>query len=317
MVGPASPSTPAVPPARLGLCALVFALLIGLRWGAAADATAAMAATAAAADGDPRPVLRMGIPPWQKEVTPDAVRLAYKPMLDWLGDRLGCRFVVVGGGSYEEMVSLVAAGQVEVAELSPVPYVLAKRKDADLDLIATEERWNADHSALIDSYQSRLVVLRTRTDLGAIADLRGKELALVDKDSSSGYRYPLAMLHAAGLVEERDFHFTLRGSHPFVTDALVAASADAGATWDFNLEAAVKKHGDVFRVIASSPPIPNLCFVANEKVPAELRARMRALLPTIDPALLTTTPAAGYCLRPDAFYDPVRALIDSEGPPAP
>lgn len=261
---------------------------------------------------DPRPVMRLGIPPWQKSQSVDEIREQYRPILEWLGAQIGYRFVVVGGRSYEDMIDLVARGNVQLAVLSPVPYVQAKRKNPDIELLLTELKWNADRTATIDSYDGFILARKDRADITTAADLKGKRLGFVNTESTSGWRYPNAMLLAAG-VDARTAATTLfLGSHPRVTDAIVAGSVDAGATWDFNLAEAVVKHGDVFKVIMRTPPIPNICMVAHGSVPAELRARIRVLLSTASADIFEKAPMQGYVVRPDAFYDVVRMLIDTE-----
>lgn len=269
-------------------------------------------AEAVAPSDDPRPVMRLGIPPWQKTQTVDEIREQYRPVLDWLGQRIGYRFVVVGGRSYEDMIELVARGNVQLAVLSPVPYVQAKRKNPDIELLLTELKWNEAKTATIDSYLGFIIALKTRTDLNTAADLRGKRLGFVNLESSSGWRYPNAVLKGAGLDPRTEATTLFLGSHPRVTDAVIAGSVDAGATWDFNLAEAVSKHGDLFKIIMRSPPIPNICLVAHPSVPVELRQRIRELLPTADAALFAKAPMQGYVVRPDSFYDVVRTLIDSE-----
>ena len=261
---------------------------------------------------DPRPVLRFGIPPWQKSQSVDEIREQYRPLLEWLGTQVGYRFVVVGGRSYEDMIDLIARGNVQFAVLSPVPYVQAKRKNPELELLLTELKWNEAHTATVDFYLGYIITRKDRADLTTAADLKGKRLGFVNVESTSGWRYPNAMLLAAGLDVRTGSTALFLGSHPRVTDAIEAGSVDAGATWDFNLAEAIRKHGDVFKVIMRSPPIPNICMVAHPSVPAELRARIRTLLPTASAELFGKTPMQGYVVRPDAFYDVVRTLIDTD-----
>ena len=261
---------------------------------------------------DPRPVLRFGIPPWQKSQSVDEIREQYRPLLEWLGTQIGYRFVVVGGRSYEDMIDLIARGNVQFAVLSPVPYVQAKRKNPEIDLLLTELKWNEAHTATVDSYLGYIIARKDRADITTAADLKGKRLGFVNVESTSGWRYPNAMLLASDL-DVRTMATTLfLGSHPRVTDAIEAGSVDAGATWDFNLAEAIRKHGDVYKVIMRSPPIPNICMVAHSSVSAELRARIKTMLPTASAELFAKAPMQGYVARPDAFYDVVRTLIDTD-----
>ena len=260
--------------------------------------------------------LRWGIPPWQKSQSRDEIREQYRPVLEWLGERIGRRIVVVGGRSYEDIIGLIAQGGVDLAVLSPVPYIQAKRENPSVELLATELKWNADRSALIDSYDG-FIVTRASSGINTVAELRGKTVGCVNPESTSGWRYPNAACMALGLDLAREAKVLYLGSHPRVTDALAAGSVDAGATWDFNLAEARRKHGDVFRVLLRTGPIPNLCVVAHPGLGAHLIARIRELLPAIDPQVLERAPMQGFAVRPDSFYDVVRRLVDGEQPAAP
>lgn len=266
---------------------------------------------------DHRPVLRFGLPPWQKAQSQDEIREQYQMVLDWLGKNLGYRIVVVGGRSYEDMIDLVAKGQVQIAAMSPVPYVQAKRKNPQVELLLTELKWNESKTERLDSYHGYVVARQDRADVVTVADLRGKRIAFVNLESTSGWRYPHSQLLGQGLDVRTQATALFLGSHPRVTDAVVAGSVDAGATWDFNLHEAQQKHGDVFKIVLSTPPIPNICLVAHGSVSADMRAKIREALLAAPAEVFDKAPMCGYELRPDAFYDVVRTLLDSETLPEP
>ncbi len=261
---------------------------------------------------DSRPLMRLGITPWQKSASVDEMREQYRPLLAWLGDQIGYHLVIVGGRSYEDMTELVADGSIQLAVLSPVLYALAKRKNPAIELIATELKWNESRTALIDSYEGFIVSLKDRADIVTPADLKGKQLGFVNEQSTSGWCYPHAQLLTVGIDVRHMATVYFLGSHPRVTDAIVAGSVDAGATWDYNLAEAVHKHGDVFKVILRTPRIPNICLVAHTSIPSALRARIRALLVMAPAEQFAKTPMQGYVERPDSFYDVARTLIDSD-----
>ncbi|HYE00693.1 MAG TPA: phosphate/phosphite/phosphonate ABC transporter substrate-binding protein [Alphaproteobacteria bacterium] len=272
---------------------------------------AAAGAMAGAARAQQR--FRFGVTPWQRGQTFDDIRPLYRPLLDHLGRALPASFTLIGARSYEEMRDYLIEGQVDVAAISPAPYVMAKARNPGIELIATELSWNEDRSAHVDSYTGMIVALRDRADITGVADLKGKVFGFVSESSTSGYQVPSAMLRRMGIDHRSHFARSLfLGSHPRVTDALVAGSIDAGATWDFNLRQATAKHGDVFKIVQTFPPIPNLCIAAHPGMPQPMRARLRAALLAVEPSLLQGLSAVGYVERPDSFYDPVRAIVGLE-----
>ncbi|PCJ38090.1 MAG: hypothetical protein COA99_12245 [Moraxellaceae bacterium] len=250
---------------------------------------------------------RFGVTPWQKGQSEDSINHHYRKMLNYLTKETGDQYIIVSARDYQQMIDFLADGKVDFASISPVPYVLAKQINPGIQLLVTEMSWDKAHETLTDSYMGYFVTKKSRDDINSLADLNMKRFGFVKKESSSGYKYPNALLKEQGLDYETYFsrHYFL-GSHPRVTDAIASGSIDAGATWDFNLSQATKKHGDVFKIIFTTPPIPNLCIAAHSSLPAEKADRIRNALISIDTDLLEGLPAGGYVIRPDSFYDVVR-----------
>src|SRR2546425_278376 len=115
-------------------------------------------------------------------------------------------------------------------------------------------------------------------DINTVDDLRGKRMGFVSEESTSGFVFPSAYLQSIGIDYKNDFRtYAFLGSHPRATDALVAGSVDAAATWDFNLNQAVPKHGDVFKVIFQTA-IPNLLIATHPSLPGTVREAIKAAL---------------------------------------
>lgn len=271
---------------------------------------AACPALAVAQPAEPPP-LRFGVPPWQKDLTGDDIKAFYKPMLDELSARLGRRILLVGARDYAEISQLLAEGKIDLATISPVPYLLARQRNPGIVMILTELSWNAQRTARNDYYHGHVVTLKSRTDINSIEDLKGKRFAFVARESTSGFVVPKNMLAARGIDWETYFSQSFfLGSHPRVTDALVAGSVDACATWDFNMAQAIAKHGDVFKILADSDRIPNLGIAVHPNVTPAQRRIIQQTLTQIDPEKLKGVSAAGYVVRPPESYDRIRRLLN-------
>ncbi len=257
------------------------------------------------------PVYRFGVPPWQVgQSTDDIVRL-YRPMVEWLGQRIGARFVIVGARNYNEMVELMANESIQVASISPLPFVLAQSRNPRVRMLATELSWSVDGKKIDASYESFIVARRDRDDIDAVESLRGKRFGFVRAQSTSGYVYTMAYLMRSEIDYQEFFERAyFLGSHPRVTDAIAAGSIDAGATWDFNLRQAIRKHGPIFKILAVTGTIPNLGIAANGSLPPEVQVALQAALLDIDHSLLEGLPGAGYVVKDDAYYDPVREVLE-------
>ncbi|MBI2341564.1 MAG: PhnD/SsuA/transferrin family substrate-binding protein, partial [Deltaproteobacteria bacterium] len=91
------------------------------------------------------------------------------------------------------------------------------------------------------------------------------------------------------------------------------------ATWEYNFEQAVKKHGDIFSIIYTTPDIPGLAWVASKKTDPKLIERIRQLQLQIDAnaelkeRLLKETPDKGWAVLNESFYNDVKEVLKYAG----
>ena len=119
---------------------------------------------------------------------------------------------------------------------------------------------------------------------GRIEDLKGKNLGLVDPNSTSGNNVPRFALNRMGLVPEQFFgKVVYAGSHENAVIALQQGTVDVAANWwndeqESNLlrmdRKGMAKAAD-FRIIFKSEQIVNSPFAYLTTLPAELRAAIR------------------------------------------
>lgn len=275
-----------------------------------APATAESPAAATAVDTADAVVYRFGLTPWQKGQKEDDVRRLYAPMLEWLGHEVGARFVIVSAKDYKQASEFLADNTIQFASISPSPFIEAQKKTAGIRMLVTELSCNRDTNTLSDSYRGFILTLKSRSDLNSLDDLKGKNFAFVSEESTSGFVVPNALLFKAKGLDYKTYFDKVffPGSHPLVTDAIVAGSVDAGATWDFNWGQAIRKHGDVFKALWTSPAIPNVGIAVHPSVPEALRQKIQQALLRIDPKLLEGLSPVGFTAKPDSFYDVIRQL---------
>jgi phosphonate transport system substrate-binding protein len=110
-------------------------------------------------------------------------------------------------------------------------------------------------------------------------DLKGRRMAWVDRESSSGYLVPRLCLQGAGLdvatlfSEER---FLL--SHSAIVDAVTTGRCDAGATYCSSAGAQGKRRGSwgdaPVHVVTTSGTIPNDAIVVSRAVSPDVRSKL-------------------------------------------
>lgn len=256
------------------------------------------------------PHYRFGVTPWQHGQSNDDIRVLYKPLLEWLGQRVGAEFVIVGAAGYGETIELLANESIDLAAISPVPFVLAKQRNPRVAMLVTELSWDFGNQKKSPSYEGFIITRSDRDDITGLESLRGSRFGFVRKQSTSGYVYPVAYFIRHDIDYKAFFsRVYFLGSQPRVTDAVASGSIDAGATWDYNLKQAISKHGPIFKIVAKTGTIPNLGIAANTTVPEAMQNKIRNALLVANEELFRGLPAAGYVVKDDSYYDPVRDVV--------
>jgi phosphonate transport system substrate-binding protein len=135
----------------------------------------------------------------------------------------------------------------------------------------------------LSTYHGHLFVRRD-SPFRSIADLRGRRMAFVDRATTAGYVFPLALLRENGLGGGPAFFgeswFT--GSHDAAIHAVLEGKADAGVAkhsiYD-RLRAADPRVDRELRILAESPPVPSNGLCVRPGLPPALVEKLqRALL---------------------------------------
>ncbi len=170
------------------------------------------------------PVIRIGLLGGEN----DADRLArFRPYQTLIEQRFGVPTKVVAAADYAGVVQAFAAGQVELAYMSPAAYASAwiESNGRVIPLLTALE---ADGST---SYVSVMYV-RADSGIADFAAMRGKSLAWADPNSASGYLIPRSEFRAAGLDPATYFSRTgFAGGHEQAVVAVLGRQYDAGVTW--------------------------------------------------------------------------------------
>ena len=112
-----------------------------------------------------------------------------------------------------------------------------------------------------------VLVVKDDSAIRAVADLRGRKVAFVDRSSTTGYLLPIRVLQETGVEVTPVFS----GSHDAVMAALAADEVDAAATF------AAERPG--IRVLAETGTVPNEPVFFAAKVLPEAREKVtRALV---------------------------------------
>jgi phosphonate transport system substrate-binding protein len=230
---------------------------------------------AARADGDWRakyPELVLGIVPAENA---SGVSDRYAPFVAYLAKELGVMVTLRVANDYAAVIEGQRNGSIHIAGYGPASYARAVVTGVKVDPFCTTV--NSDGTV---GYYSVFYV-RADSPYQTIEDLKGKNLGLVDPNSTSGNNVPRFILNKMHIVPESYFaHVTYAGSHENAVIALQQKTVDIAANWwnseeDSNLTRMVNKglvKKDEFRIISKSDLIPNSPYAYLADMPADAKA---------------------------------------------
>lgn len=240
------------------------------------------------------------------------------PFLRWVGARAGVELVRRHVTSYDDLVSALRSGSVDVAWLPPIPFARLEGESVVRSLVCAERGGG-------DAY---VAVLFARADsrIALLGDIRGKRVGWVDPLSTSGYVVPRIRLAARFPAGSEIFSSeTFFGSHAAVIRAVLDGAVDVGASYggfsergelvrgafhDFGARA-----GDL-RVIDAFGAIPPDLLAVHAAVSASVEEALAAAFVAAaqDPAMLDTIRmtfgAMSFVRRPVVGYDLLRTEIE-------
>mgnify|MGYP001388137036 FL=1 len=203
----------------------------------------------------------------------------YEPLMQHLSTVLGVKVTLRVANDYAAVIEAMRSGQVHVAHFGPSAYARAYQvTNGDVEPFAT-----AMNSAGAVGYYSVLYV-RANDKAQSIQDLKGKNLCLVDPNSTSGNNVPRFAMDKMGIDPDAFFGKLLySGSHENAVTALLQGTCDAAFNWwntekESNLlrmaaRGAVK--ADSVRIIMKSDLIPGSPTTLKRSLPEAMKADIK------------------------------------------
>jgi phosphonate transport system substrate-binding protein len=200
------------------------------------------------------------------------------PFLDHLSKELGTKVTLRIANDYAAVIEGQRAGNVHIAQYGPASYARAYITGTKVEPFVTSV--NQDGSL---GYFSVFYV-KADSPYKKIEDLKGKNLGLVDPNSTSGNNVPRFALNQMKIDPEAFFgKVVYTGSHENAVIAVQQGTVDVAANWwnsddDSNLTRMVNKglaKKENFRIIFKSEMIANSPFAYLASLPPELKAAIR------------------------------------------
>jgi phosphonate transport system substrate-binding protein len=232
------------------------------------------------------------------------------PLQAYLTKAMGQPVIVTSSDTYGDTVAALADGSYDFACLGALVYIRAHAKFGVIPLV----------QRTIDLQYHSLFITGAGSSIYSLRDLKGRQFAFGDIDSTSAHLMAYRELKQAGINPETDLKYRYTGSH-LATAALVASGAvDAGAidktVFDFLISGG-KLDSSKVRVFYTSKPYVDYVYVARKGVSEAERERFaRALLALKegkDDRVLTILRANKYVAANDEEYAFTRQIAHELG----
>ena len=150
----------------------------------------------------------------------------WTPLTEYLSRELGTKVTLRIANDYAAVIEGQRAGNIHIAMYGPASYARAYIIDAKVEPFAIEV--NGDGTK---GYYSVLYV-KSDASYKNIQDLKGKNLCLVDPNSTSGNNVPRFAMDKMGIDPEKFFSKVVySGSHENAVIGLAQGTCDAAFNW--------------------------------------------------------------------------------------
>jgi len=262
----------------LGLALAVIAALWIAGCGSESNPASGSASNTGSTSAKPSKVLRVMLIP--ADTGADTTLDDFAPVFNAITRNHGLQFDLKVGTSYAAVVEGMANRQIDIAFLGPVTlYQAQQREAAELLAVAVKKGESSYYS---------VILAKADSGIENAEDLAGHSLALGDVNSTSSFRYPVAMLLKEGIDPVADLkRVVITGSHSNAIAALKEGHVDAAGCSLNAYEKAVKAgvvDKDELKVVIVSPGIPNPPLAMHPELDDAVKQTLRTAFGTIHEA---------------------------------
>jgi phosphonate transport system substrate-binding protein len=271
---------------------------MGLRTWTTAVLLASSIFAAAPLGGAERPIT-LGV------VIDQATQNEREPLRVYLAKAMGRPVDIAASDTFAETVASLGDGSSDFACLGALMYMRAHAKYGVIPLV----------QRVIDQHYHTVFITGTGSSIHSLSDLRGKQFAFGDIDSTSAHLMASYELERAGIDPETDLRVRYSGSHPATAAMVETGVVDAGAIDETIFKFLIgngKLDAKRVRVFYTSKPYVDYVYVARKDMPqAEVERFARALLALKqgkDDTVLTILRADRFVVANDQEYTTMRQI---------
>jgi len=229
---------------------------------------------------------------------------------EYLSEKTGTTVEFTILSRYGNIIESFTAEKMDGAFFGSFTGALAIQK---LGVVPLARPVNLDNTSTYHGY----ILVRKDSGINSVADMRGKRIAFVEKATTAGYVFPLALLRENGIVDIDGFFseafFT--GSHDAAVIAVLDGKADVGAAkhsiydWVKNENPRIEKE---LKIIARSPSVPSNGLCVRKTLDAALRNKLKLALLSLgqDPSDETVLAKLGALKFIETTIDDYQPVFD-------
>jgi len=244
--------------------------------------------------------IRLGRIPYRslKEMMAQAV-----PLLRLLQKKTGAKEVrfVSSGKDYASILDSLARGNIDFAWIGPTAYL--NRRDLDKLMPVAKAKFGSE-----TAYRG-VFIAPAKGKVQGLEDIKGCKIGFVDRESTSGYIYPLYLLLQLGINPHKDSTVYFMKNHDNVLRAVLAGKLDAGVCLENTLNSLKDKSLlNKIIVLGKTNEIPSDVIVCRQDCPINLRERFLEALTQIKAGELPGPPLT-FMPAFDEEFESVNAIM--------
>lgn len=209
-----------------------------------------------------------------------------------LGEALGMKVEEIQASDYNAIIEALRTGKADMAYMGPLSVALAVERADAKPIVMKAPGGDKDQAV----YHSVLIARADNDEINSIEDIKGKTMAFVDPDSTSGNLVPTSEIIKAfpndnldtdKLHTNGDFFeaVSFSGKHQAGLQAVIKGDVDVAPISDQILASEIANgnaaEGDV-KIIHTSPAIPAEAMVVGTSVDDDLQAKLVDFLTSYD-----------------------------------
>lgn len=251
--------------------------------------------------------LKLGVHPYLS-----ATELVEKfaPLASRLGREIGEPVDLEISRDYEEHISRIGDGKLDIAYVGPASYVKLVEKYGRKPILGRLEVDGAD------SFRGVIIVHRD-SPIRSLADLRGKRFAFGDPGSTMSHLVPRYMLWKAGVLVSDLSDYAFLENHHNVALGVLMGDFDAGSVKGEVFEEYIDRG---LKALAATPAVPEHLFVASSAMPPPMVEKIRRVMGALRDTeegikIMRSIKENTTALTParDSDYDGLRKMLRAYG----